>query len=127
MNNQFDLHSEIYTTFYQKSNTSVHCMMGLSSTQWARYENSSIHLGGSVVESIHPRDPKVIYKTIKYGANIKPTRRNITAIGGILRINEVILSLMKYNMMLVTTNKVPCLIIHKGVQLVDNSSHQLKK
>ena len=75
MNNQSNLHTEICRTLYQTSNTSIHCLMEPSSTQWDRYDHSSIHLGGASVDSTYPRNPKVLYSTVKYGANIKLTKK----------------------------------------------------
>ena len=100
--------------------------MEISSTQWARYENSSIHLGGAAVGSTNPRNLKVPYSTVKYGANIKLTNKITMSSSSVVHLNEASLALTKVNTTFFTTNKQECLSIHKGAHFVDTLSQQLK-
>ena len=74
------------------SNVVPHCLMEISSREWIRFKENSVHLTSSYTDN-----KKIFYKDVTWGKNCVTQKRKLVSNGEALWVKEVNLSRMKHN------------------------------
>ena len=118
------LRNKDMTHLFTDKKASPLVLMQLSAVEYERYKPNCIHVTGGYHETQKSKRDRVTrYSSIEYGSNVKRSRRNMSVDSeGKCKFNEINLSEMKGNMVMITTNTHEAIRLNKDAMFVDTFS-----